>query len=208
MTSLSTRKIEVWHRTDAGEAQQMAKTMAKALNFDDKACEEIAIAVSELAANLLDHAQGGTIVLTPLAQGDRSGLQVEAVDTGPGIEDVEQAMKDGFTTSDGLGFGLGAVNRLMDEFEIASQPGEGTHVICKRWIRVDAPLLSPNPLEFGVATRSHPMTDVNGDTFAFVHWGGNSLVAVIDGVGHGRKRIALPKPPAITSRPISINRST
>jgi anti-sigma regulatory factor (Ser/Thr protein kinase) len=169
-------------------ARRAAKDMALAIGFDTKASEEIAIAVSELASNLVEHTQGGKLILMPISDDDRVGIQVESCDRGPGIADVEQALTDGFSTAGGLGCGLGAVNRLMDQFDITSQheAGAGTAIVCKRWLRRDALTVSPCPLEFGAATRARPTLTLNGDTFVIKRWRASALVSVIDGLGHGQ----------------------
>lgn len=168
-------------------AQRSARAMAEAVGFDARTIEEIAIVVSELASNLVRHAGGGEIRLSPLADGRRVGVQIEAVDHGPGITDVEQAMADGFSTAGGLGFGLGAVNRLMDEVDIttAGQARAENRVSCRRWLRATALPLPASPLDIGVATRAHPRMRLNGDAFVVHRWDQSALVAVIDGVGHG-----------------------
>jgi serine/threonine-protein kinase RsbT len=131
--------IAVVHGSDVNEARQKAQMMALAIGFDETASAEAALAVSELGTNLLRHTKGGTLTLTPLADGRRVGMQVISQDRGPGIADVDQALGDGFSTAGGLGYGLGAVNRLMDELDIVSEPGisGGTRIICKRWLRTD-----------------------------------------------------------------------
>ena len=161
--------------------------MALAIGFDAKVSEEVTLAVSELASNLVKHARGGTLTLTPLHEGGRVSIQVESLDRGPGIADVEQAMTDGFSTRGSLGYGLGAVNRLMDQCHITSRRGvdAGTHIVCTRWLRIGAPLASLCPLEFGAATRPYPTMPVNGDAFVIKRWNASALVSVIDGLGHG-----------------------
>ncbi len=111
------------HDSSVGAARRAAKALAESIGFDPTACEEIALAVTELATNLIKHASGGTLTLTPLADGGRVGLEIESRDTGPGIADVEQALGDRFSTAGTRGTGLGAVNRLMDELDIASRAG-------------------------------------------------------------------------------------
>jgi anti-sigma regulatory factor (Ser/Thr protein kinase) len=174
--------------SDVYVACQTAKDMALSIGFDARASGEIAVAVSELASNLVRHAQGGDLRLTSITEGERVGMQVESRDRGPGIADVEQAMTDGFSTAGSLGYGLGAVNRLMDECDITSQRGAsaGTTVVCTRWLRPDTPAVSPCPLEFGAATRACPLMTVNGDAFVIKRWQASALVAVIDGLGHGQ----------------------
>ncbi len=176
--------IRINHAIDAAAAHHAAREMAVQIGFGVKESEEIAIAVSELASNQFTHARGGTIVIEPLA-GDRPGIQVEAVDAGPGIPNIEQALADGFSTAGGLGLGLGAVNRLMEVFDIVSQPGQGTQIRCQRWLHPVAQNSSPSPLDIGVATRPHLGMGVNGDAFVIKRWGEQALVGVIDGLGHG-----------------------
>jgi anti-sigma regulatory factor (Ser/Thr protein kinase)/serine/threonine protein phosphatase PrpC len=160
--------------------------MAAEIGFDETGIEEMAIAVSELATNLVKHAHGGRLTLTQLAAGARAGLQVESFDGGPGIADIERAMADGYSTIGGLGYGLGTVNRLMDTLHITSEPGKVTRIVCQRWVRSGAPGALECPLEFGVVTRPHPAMEVNGDTFVVKSWGESALVGVIDGLGHGQ----------------------
>lgn len=179
--------IAVVHGSDVNEARQRAQVMALAIGFDESASAEVALAVSELGANLLRHTKGGTLTLTPLVDGRRVGMQVVSQDRGPGIADVEQALTDGFSTAGGLGYGLGAVNRFMDELDIGSEPGTsgGTRIACKRWLRADVCRTMPGPLTFGAASRPHPKMTENGDAFVIKCWDESALVAVIDGLGHG-----------------------
>jgi anti-sigma regulatory factor (Ser/Thr protein kinase) len=179
--------IAVVHGSDVHEARLRAQAMALAIGFDETGSAEVALAVSELGANLLKHTKGGTLTLTTLVDGRRVGMQVISQDRGPGIADVEQALRDGFSTAGGLGYGLDAVNRLMDEFDIVSEPGTsgGTRIACRRWLRADVGRTMPGPLTFGAASRPHPRMTENGDAFVIKCWGEGTLVAVIDGLGHG-----------------------
>ena len=177
--------VDVQHESAVGAARRSAVATAKALGFDLQACEEIGIAASELASNLLKHAGGGKLTLTRMALAERVGLRIEAQDGGPGIVDIERALTDGFSTTGSLGAGLGAVNRLMDEFDIASERGRGTRVVCCKWLRQYPPVLRPCPLAFGVATRSMFVGQPNGDDFVIKQWAGSALVALMDGLGHG-----------------------
>lgn len=177
--------IEVRHESGVGEARRAAKTAAAALGFSPSAAEEIALATTELGTNLIRHAAGGTLTLTPLSGGGRVGLEIESADNGPGIADVEQALTDRFSTAGGRGTGLGAVNRLMDELDIASTPGTGTRIVCRKWNRDHWASSRPCPLAAGVATRSRHLEPANGDAFVVRHWAESLLVGVIDGLGHG-----------------------
>ena len=166
--------------SDITRAQRSAREMAAALGFDELAREEVALAASELASNLLRHAKGGLLHLTPLADGNHVGIRIESLDSGPGIPDAERAITDGFSTAGGLGCGLGSVNRLMDTLDISPRQGpeRGTRVACARWLRPKEAHPIPCPLDFGAATRARLTETDNGDTFVIKRWGTGALVAV------------------------------
>jgi serine/threonine-protein kinase RsbT len=90
-------------------------------------------AASELARNTLDYGGGGAMQLEVVEEGRRSGVRLTFIDRGPGIPDIEQALRDGFTSGHGMGLGLGGAKRLSHEFNITSTPGEGTTVSILRW---------------------------------------------------------------------------
>lgn len=126
--------IHVTEEYHVARARQAAVALAQEIGLERAVTYQVATSVSELANNLFFHtARGGRITLTALGQNDRVGIEVIAEDDGPGIPDVEQAMRDGFSTSGGLGSGLPGVKRLMDEFEITSAVGVGTRVVVRRW---------------------------------------------------------------------------
>jgi len=113
-------------------ARQKGRAMAIELGFSSGEATLIATTISELARNIISYAGEGQILLKAV-QGKRTGLSVTAADEGPGIPDIRQAMRDGFSTSGSLGIGLPGVRRLMDELEITSQPNRGTTVTVKKW---------------------------------------------------------------------------
>jgi len=114
-------------------ARQKGSTLAVELGFSQGDATLIATAISELARNIVSYAGTGVITLRVLNSSSRKGIQVVAADEGPGILDIAQAMRDGFSTSGSLGLGLPGVRRLMDEFEIHSTDGKGTIVATKKW---------------------------------------------------------------------------
>jgi len=185
---LQRRIINMSHPSEAAEARRTAKTMALSVGFDEKTCEEIVIVISELAANLVKHTQNGTLTLTPLDENGHPGLKIESRDTGPGIPDPEQAVADGYSTTGSLGYGLGTVNRLMDEFDITSDIGKnaGTYIACTRWLRSEKPCVKTCPFDIGAETRAHPKMDINGDAYVIKKWDENLLTGIIDGLGHGQ----------------------
>jgi serine/threonine-protein kinase RsbT len=94
---------------------------------------KIVTAASELARNTMEYGLGGDVLVEVLNDADRRGLRLTFQDKGPGIPDIEAALRDGFTTGAGLGLGLGGAKRLVNEFEIESKPGDGTRVSVTRW---------------------------------------------------------------------------
>ena len=195
------RAIEVRHESGVGEARRCARSLALALGFSPNVAEEIALVATELATNLIKHAAGGTLTLTPLEIGGRVGMEIGAADSGPGIANVEQALADRFSTAGSRGTGLGAVNRLMDELEITSNRGAGTRIVCRRWRREHRASSRPCPLAIGVATRPLQIGQANGDAFVVNHWAESLLVGVIDGLGHGRLPTAPPGPRKVRGEP-------
>jgi anti-sigma regulatory factor (Ser/Thr protein kinase) len=178
--------FSVRHDSDVGAARRAAKALAEKIGFDPTASEEIKLAVVELASNLVKYGRNGQLTLTPLADVERVGVEVVSADSGPGIPNINEAMTDGFSTSGSRGVGLGAVNRLMDVFEIESRPGAGTRVTCRKWRRDYAASVDRCPLAIGVATRPRTPGDANGDAFVIKHWSTSVLAGVIDGLGHGQ----------------------
>jgi len=129
------KTILVEKELDVARARQEGKRLALAAGFGPTAQACIATSISELATNLVFHAGGGTITLSPVEREGRQGLEILCVDSGPGIEDIGLAMQDGYSTAGGLGGGLPGVKRLVDEFEIHSRVGAGTRVAARMWLR-------------------------------------------------------------------------
>ena len=105
-----------------------------AIGFDELVCQMIATAVSELANNIVKYAGCGEIRIDSINPGSRTGIEVTARDRGPGIEDIQQAMADHYSSGNTLGLGLPGVRRMMDEFEITSEPGKRTMVTIRKWL--------------------------------------------------------------------------
>lgn len=171
---------------DVTIAENAARHLSATVGFSAVECEEVVLAVTELASNLIRHAGGGTLSLTPAWSEARRGIQIESADAGPGFEDFERALTDGFTTSRGLGTGLGTVNRLMDELECEPAGTAGARIVCRRWLRPETSASVTASLDFGVASRPYRNLRENGDAFVICKWGDKALAGVIDGLGHGQ----------------------
>lgn len=114
-------------------ARQKGREVAARAKFPATELTVIATAISEIARNIVKFARRGEIVVQLVEESGRSGVRVTARDSGPGIPDVAQALRDGFSTYRGLGLGLPGARRLMDEFEIVSEVGSGTTVTMAKW---------------------------------------------------------------------------
>lgn len=116
-------------------ARREARSLAARLGFWSVEQSFIAMAISEVALNILQYAGKGEIVLDVIEKNDAKGILVLARDEGPGISDIELAMQEGYSTGGGAGLGLAGAKRLMDEFEIVSEVGKGTTVRMVKWVR-------------------------------------------------------------------------
>jgi serine/threonine-protein kinase RsbT len=125
--------VPVGSEMDVVQVRQLVRQWCAELKFGLVEQTKMVTAASELARNTLQHGGGGTLRLEALSEGIRNGLRLIFEDHGPGIPDLDLAMKDGYTTAGGLGMGLPGARRLVNEFEIASRPGEGTRVTIVRW---------------------------------------------------------------------------
>ena len=126
-------RIPIEADEDLVTAQAEARAMAERLGFPRPDPTLIATAISEVARNIVVHVGKGEIVLRPLQEADRYGLVVIARDRGPGIRNVEAALRDAYSGRGGLGLGLPGARRLMDDFEIESAADTGTTVTMRKW---------------------------------------------------------------------------
>jgi serine/threonine-protein kinase RsbT len=118
---------------DVVAVRQLVRQRAVELGFNLVDQTKIVTAASELARNTLQYGGGGTLRIEEAREGARRGLKLVFEDSGPGIANIELAMKDGYTTGNGLGLGLSGARRLSNEFHIDSEPGKGTRVTIVRW---------------------------------------------------------------------------
>ncbi|MGD8210500.1 MAG: anti-sigma regulatory factor [Desulfobacterales bacterium] len=127
-------RIQVRNETGTARSVMEARKAAMAIGFDEIVCQMIATAVSELANNIIKYAGCGEILMDRINIGSRTGIQVIARDRGPGIEDIQQAMADHYSSGNTLGLGLPGVKRMMDEFELTSEPDKRTTVTIRKWL--------------------------------------------------------------------------
>jgi len=133
MTVTRTETLPVRSSAEVVSVRHAVRRYAIELGFTLVEQTKIVTAASELARNMVDYGGGGAMVIEALDDGARRGLRLIFEDHGPGIADITQALRDGFTSGNGMGLGLGGAKRLSNEFDIQSAPGQGTRVTIARW---------------------------------------------------------------------------
>jgi serine/threonine-protein kinase RsbT len=126
--------VVIERETDIVTARQKGRELAGAIGFSSTDQTIVALAISEIARNIVSYARRGDVTLSRVEQGRRRGIKIVAQDSGPGIADIPLAMRDGFSTGKSLGVGLPGSKRVMDEFDLASTMGQGTTVTMTKWL--------------------------------------------------------------------------
>lgn len=176
--------LPIVDRSQVAAARHDAREAAVRAGFSETDAHRSGLIATELASNLIKHASKGGEILLRTRQTDGPGLELLALDRGPGIEDVARSLADGHSTTGTAGTGLGAVRRLADEFDIYSKPGQGTAVLAR--VRPDR-LPVPRPAAMEIAGVSVAMTgeQVCGDGWITSADRGRVQVVLVDGLGHG-----------------------
>jgi serine/threonine-protein kinase RsbT len=133
MEVLRSETLPIRSAQDLVLVRQAVRTWSADLKFSLVEQTKMVTAASELARNTLDYGKGGQVILQVVQEGIRRGLKLSFEDNGPGIPDVELALRDGYTSGGGMGLGLGGARRLVNDFEIVTKVGEGTRVTVTRW---------------------------------------------------------------------------
>jgi anti-sigma regulatory factor (Ser/Thr protein kinase) len=176
--------VELSDSSHAGEARRLALHCAERGGLGETERGAIAIAVTELATNILKHAGSGTILCERIGQNGNSGLRVLALDKGPGILDLSRALEDGYSTSGTAGNGLGAVQRLATHFDVYTLAQRGTCVLAEFWPKRKSPELAV-PFQVAAVSLAMRKESVCGDGWRSRPCNGASLLMVVDGLGHG-----------------------
>jgi serine/threonine-protein kinase RsbT len=133
MNSLKQEKLPILTSSDVVLARQKVRQWATEMKFTLVDQTKLVTAASELARNALEHGKGGHMVIEQVENSIKHGLKLVFEDQGPGIADIETALRDGFTSGGGMGLGLGGSKRLVNDFQIESEPGKGTRITVVRW---------------------------------------------------------------------------
>jgi len=133
MTVVKSSVVPVTTEADVVKVRQAVRAVAVEIKLSLVDQTKVVTAASELGRNLLIYGGGGEVLLDIVREGLRQGVRAAFVDHGPGIADIEQALKDGFTSGGGMGLGLGGAKRLVNDFSIVSSAAEGTRVTITKW---------------------------------------------------------------------------
>jgi anti-sigma regulatory factor (Ser/Thr protein kinase) len=187
-------RTEVRDQSDIGECRRIASRLAQTHGFDEDGVGKISIIATELATNLVRHGGGGEMLLQVLDDEITPQFEIMAIDRGPGMRDVADCLRDGYSTAGTAGTGLGATSRLSTEFDLFSEPGKGTIVLSRvaRRRNSDSPPVSRSgpatgfaPLEIGAVCIPLAGETECGDGWRVADDGQTVAMLVVDGLGHG-----------------------
>ena len=190
--------VAITHASDIAAARRAGQSLAQNLGFDDLRTGQLALLISEAATNIIKHAGDGRIYLSATL-GERAGIDIVAVDSGPGIGNMMQALRDGVSTVGTAGTGLGAMRRLADEFDAWAPRDKGAVFFMRLWAGADesgiSPALANQPGMFTFGALSLPIAseDTNGDAWAIAADRAGVALLSIDGLGHGELAAAAAK---------------
>ena len=176
--------IPVQDQSQVAEARRQTAIVAERFGLKDSDAGRVALVTTELATNLLKHASGGEILAGTYEDNTGSGVEVMALDRGPGMHNVEACIADGYSTAGTAGHGIGAVVRQSNSFDIATWPGVGTAVLA----RFDAAPPSGKPAAaaaWGAVSVAKPGEEVCGDGWSVANGSPGRSLLVVDGLGHG-----------------------
>ncbi|HEX4153440.1 MAG TPA: ATP-binding SpoIIE family protein phosphatase [Steroidobacteraceae bacterium] len=186
-------RSEVRDQSDIGECRRMAKRLAQTRGFDEQDVGRVCIVATELATNLVRHGGGGEMLLQVLEDGVVPQLEMMVMDRGPGMRDVGECLRDGYSSAGTPGTGLGAVSRLSAVFDVFSTPDKGTIVLSRVARASDAgsraslgaPEAAATRLEFGAICIALAGEIECGDCWCIADDGSTVSLLVADGLGHG-----------------------
>ncbi|HVV45343.1 MAG TPA: ATP-binding SpoIIE family protein phosphatase [Bryobacteraceae bacterium] len=182
-----TTRVRIQEQSQTADARRAARVMAQNLGFDETLTGQVAIVTTEVCTNLLKHAGGGEVLLQPV-DGDEPGssaLELLAIDKGPGIGNLDQALRDGYSTGGTPGHGLGAIVRLASTSDFYSEASRGAAVLARWSTGPKTPGWRLPPLQIGALNIAKPGQEVCGDAWGAEQTADYSVIMVADGLGHG-----------------------
>lgn len=177
-------QIPVGESSRVAEARRKTVEFAGRIGLDETKTGICAVIASEMGTNLIKHAVDGEIFVRSVTQGTMQGIELVAIDRGPGMANVSHALKDGTSTAGSSGNGLGAMVRMASEFDIHSLPGRGTSLVARIW-NGEASARHVPVVRTGVIQKAIPGEQVSGDAWYSACTANRTLCAVVDGLGHG-----------------------
>ena len=173
-------RFEIAESTQVGNARRAVQEMAEQAGLDETQAGKVAIAITELGSNLVKHGGGGELLARALSNGNGQGLELLAIDRGPGMADMAGSLRDGFSTAGSMGTGLGSLSRLATAFDLHSTPGKGT-VAMARFETFE----TPARLVIGAVFQAKQGEEVCGDDWTCTSQSQRDMLLVADGLGHG-----------------------
>jgi anti-sigma regulatory factor (Ser/Thr protein kinase) len=174
--------VPVTEASQVGEARRLAARLAKAAGFGETEIGRITLVATELGNNLARYAKGGRVLVQTIATASGTAAEVMAIDSGPGMDDVNRCLQDGYSTGGTPGTGLGAVRRQASVFDVHSTPGRGTVVMAR--VNLERTTRAGS-FTWGSVSIAKPPELVCGDTWRVIARGSELAVLVADGLGHG-----------------------
>lgn len=175
--------LAITHASDVAAVRRAGQKLAESLGFNETRAGQLALIITEAATNILKHAGEGRIFVGPAQSPAGIGVDVLAVDRGPGIADLAGSLQDGVSTTGTAGTGLGALRRLADEFDVYSQPGDGAVFFMRLWR--DSPGPGSCGVEVGALWVPIAGEEACGDGWAVACGGDGATLLAADGLGHG-----------------------
>jgi len=176
--------LPILESSQVAHARRQALALASRLSFNETKRGQVGIVVTEIANNLVQHARDGLLLLQARTSNGIEGIEILALDKGPGIDNIDKCLSDGFSTAGTAGNGLGAISRLATFFDIYSVPDLGTACLAQLWAS-PLPVPSKEKLELGVVCLPMTGEEVSGDAWTSHQDANRSLILVADGLGHG-----------------------
>ena len=173
-------QIAIEEASQVGQARREAVALARRMSLDASAADRLGLAVTEAATNVVKHGAGGRLLLAQLTRNEVLGVEVIALDRGPGIANVAASMRDGHSTAGSLGVGLGSISRVASNLDIYSRTGGGTVMRFEVWVQDPPP-----PASFGGICVARRGEAVAGDAWSLDASDGRYRMLLVDGLGHG-----------------------
>jgi anti-sigma regulatory factor (Ser/Thr protein kinase) len=175
--------IEIEDPSGVSAARRQALALAQGIGLNEDLQGRVALLTTELGSNLAKHAGRGRLIISSFEESSSPGLEIISIDRGPGIPNVNEAMRDGMSTAGSLGGGLGALQRQSTQFDIFTMAGAGTVVMCR--VGPSRPERAASRLTLGSIVLAKPGETVSGDSWAYALSSLGPTLMLVDGSGHG-----------------------